>query len=183
MTIIVSAFNPPPVPVPPTDSDKPPELDNNDLKPKESASPKSNDPPQIATRYTVVKEFRDWVNSTLLGMTLTVGLIMTFLTLSRSDIKEITKALSSNDANLKEVIAALVKNNDQIALTIKQNNETVQGAINENTKHLREVIKILDIDGNGELSENEVKRARDLLVEAEKWKRFTDAINEATKKK
>ncbi len=187
MTVIVSAFSPSSPPatqtlpkVLPEDMDKLSESKGDDLKPDDSPG---DSPQQIKTRYAALKELRDWVNSILLGMTLAGGLIMTIYTLSKSDIKEITKALSSNDANLKEIVGALVKNNAQIGEVVRQNNENVKGAIGENTKYLKEVMKVLDTDGNGEISENEMNNFKNLLEGAKEWKRFTDAINEATRKK
>lgn len=167
----------------PRDLSKPPDLtpQTTATVPTISSPPQNND--QQKDKYSLLKECRDWVNSGLLGVTLAVGLIITFSTFSKSGVKELTKALSDNDTSLKEVLGALGKNNEQVKEVIMQNNEAVKGAIAENTRHLAEVIKVLDKNGDGKLSEDEVREAQMLLEEAKKWKRFTDAINEATKKK
>lgn len=168
----------------PKDSNKSTELASSNVQSQNSNAtlPQNNNGPQDS-KYSLVKEARDWLNSVMWGLTLATGLYITYNSFHRYNFKEVTDALNNNDATTKEILKALGKNNEQTADLIKHNNESVMGAVSENTAHLREVIKVLDKDGDGKLSEAEIRETQMLMEEAKRWKRFTDALNEATKKK
>ncbi len=157
----------------------PTESPNSDI-PSQSITPPQNDNDTQKDKHTFLKECRDWLNSVMWGATLATGLYMTYNSMIRSNPKEIMDALQRNDANLHLVLKALGENNKNTATIIEENNEHTKRAIDENTQYLKEVIKVLDKDGDGKLSEAEIKEAQMLMEEAKKWKKFTDAINEAT---
>ncbi len=182
MSMSVSKPGVPAIQTTSADPSKPTEPPNN-AQPQSSStvpSEKNNDPQQ--DKHAFLKECRDWLNSVMWGATLATGLYMTYNSMIRSNPKEITDALQRNNANLQEVIRALGENNKNTAKIIEKNNEHTIRAIDENTQYLKEVLKVLDKDGDGKLSEAEIKEAQMLMEEAKKWKKFTDAINEATKK-
>lgn len=162
------------------DPNKPAELNSDTSQSITTPPPTNSSQPD---RYTFIKECRDWATSLMWAATLMTGLFMTYGAIFRSNFKEITDALNRNDVNLHEVLKALGENNKNTAEIIRENNEHVRGAIDKNTESLKEVLKVLDKDGDGKLSEAEIKEAQMLMEEAKKWKNFTDAINEATKKK
>lgn len=184
MSMSVPNVSKPTVQATTADPNKPTETPNNVQTQSSSAVPSQNGNELPQGKYAFAKECRDWINSGLLGLTLAVGLVMTFLAVSRTNFKEVNKALSENDVNLKEVLKALGENNKNTAKIIEENNGHTKKTIEENTQYLKEVIKVLDKDGDGKLSEAEVKEARTLMEEARNWKVFTDAIrSETTKKK
>ena len=183
MSMSVTNVDMPAVPVSSAEPKKPVELANNAQTQTSSAVPPQNNNGQQQDKHALLKECRDWLNSVMWGATLATGLYMTYNSMVKSNFKEVVDALHKSDANLKEVLKALGENNKSTAKIIEENNEYTKKAISENTQYLKEVIKVLDKDGDGKLSEAEIREAQMLMEEAKKWKRFTDAINEATKKK
>ena len=54
---------------------------------------------------------------------------------------------------------------------------------NPNDENFQAIIKILDKNGDGKVSKEEIEEAKKMIEEVKKWKNITDAINGFTGKK